>query len=158
MNEPYRHTQIGRTLIALVVAVVLAELLIIAFGAPQGTPALVLSGVLVAVVAVLLALFSTLTVVVDDRKVSLEFGFGFLRREVMLTDIIAARKVRNHWYAGWGVRIIPRGRLYNVGGLDAVELELDIGRVVRIGTDQPDALLAAVMAALEAQPGRGAVE
>ena len=72
----------------------------------------------------------------------------------MLADVTAARKVRNHWYAGWGVRIIPRGRLYNVGGLDAVELEMDNGRVVRVGTDQPDALLAAVQAALEVKEGR----
>jgi hypothetical protein len=154
MSERYRHTQIGWTLIVLVVAVVLAELTIVAFSSPQSTLALALSGALVAVVAVMLTLFSTLTVVVDDRTVSLGFGFGLLRREVMLADVTAARKVRNHWYAGWGVRVIPRGRLYNVGGLDAVELEMDYGRVVRVGTDQPDALLAAVKAALEAKGGR----
>ena len=154
MNERYRHTQVGWTLIVLVVAVVLAELTIVAFSAPQGTLALALSGALVAVVAVMLALFSTLTVIVDDQAVRLWFGFGLLRREVMLGDVTVARKVRNHWYSGWGVRIIPRGRLYNVGGLDAVDLELDDGRVVRVGTDQPDALLAAVQAALGAKGGR----
>ena len=154
MNERYRHTQIGWTLIVLVVAVVLAELTIVAFSSPQSTLALALSAVLVAVVAVMLALFSTLTVVVDDRAVRLWFGLGSLRREVMLADVTAARKVRNHWYAGWGVRIIPGGRLYNVGGLDAVELEMDNGRVVRVGTDQPDALLAAVNAALQTTQGR----
>jgi hypothetical protein len=152
MNERYRHTQIGWTLIVLVVAVVLAELTIVAFSEPRGTLALALSGAFVAVVAVMLALFSTLTV--DDRAVRLWFGLGSLRREVMLADITAARKVQKHWYAGWGVRIIPGGRLYNVGGLEAVELEMDNGRVVRVGTDQPDALLAAVNAALEAQEGR----
>jgi len=31
---------------------------------------------------------------------------------------------------------------------------MDYGRVVRVGTDQPDALLAAVKAALEAKGGR----
>jgi hypothetical protein len=154
MSERYRHTQIGWTLIVLVVAVVLGELTIVAFSSPQSTLALALSGALVAVVAVMLTLFSTLTVVVDDRTVSLSFGLGSLRREVMLADVVAVHKVRNHWYAGWGVRIIPRGRLYNVGGLDAVELEMDYGRVVRVGTDQPDALLAAVKAALEAKEGR----
>jgi len=154
MNERYRHTQIGWTLIVLVVAVVLAELTIVAFNSPPGTLALALSGALVAVVAVMLALFSTITVVVDDQAVRLWFGLRSLRREVMLADVTAARKVRNHWYAGWGVRIIPRGRLYNVGGLDAVELEMDNGRVVRVGTDQPDALLAAVQAALDVKEGR----
>jgi len=154
MKELYRHMQVGWTLIVLVVAVVLAELTIVAFGAPQRTLALALSGALVAVVAVMLALFSTLTVAVDDRAVRLWFGLGSLRREVMLADVTSARMVRNHWYAGWGVRIIPRGRLYNVGGLDAVELQMDNGRVVRVGTDQPDALLAAVDAALDREEGR----
>jgi hypothetical protein len=154
MNERYRHTQIAWTLIVLVVAVVLAELAIVTFSAPQGTLSLALSGAVVAVAAVMLALFSTLTVVVDDRAVRLWFGFGSLRREVVFADVRAARKVRNHWYAGWGVRVIPQGRLYNVGGLDAVELEMDNGRVVRVGTDQPDALLAVVSAALDAKEGR----
>jgi hypothetical protein len=154
MSERYRHTQLAWTLIVLVVAVVLAELTIVTFSAPQGTLSLALSGAVVAVAAVMLALFSTLTVVVDDRAVRLWFGLGPLRREVMLADVTSARKVRNHWYAGWGVRIIPRGRLYNVGGMDAVELEMDNGRVVRVGTDQPDALLAAVDAALDRKEGR----
>ena len=154
MNERYRHTQLGWTLIVLVVAVVLAELTIVAFRSSPGTLALALSGALVAVAAVMLTLFSTLTVVVDDHAVRLWLGLGSLRREVMLADVSAARKVRNHWHAGWGVRIIPRGRLYNVGGLDAVELEMDNGRVVHVGTDQPDALLAAVQAALEVKEGR----
>jgi hypothetical protein len=154
MNERYRHTQIAWTLIVLVVAVVLAEFTIVTFSDPQGTLSLALSGAVVAVAAVMLALFSTLTVAVDDRAVRLWFGFGSLRREVVLADVRAARRVRNHWYAGWGVRVIPNGRLYNVGGLDSVELDMDDGRVVRVGTDQPDALLAAVQAALELEVGR----
>jgi hypothetical protein len=49
--------------------------------------------------------------------------------------------------------VIPQGRLYNVGSRDSVELEMDTGRVVRVGTDQPDALLAAVSAALGSREG-----
>jgi hypothetical protein len=153
MNERYRHTQIAWTLIVLVVAVVLAEIAIVTFSGPQGTVSLALSGAVVAVAAVMLVLFSTLTVVVDERAVRLWFGFGALRREVALADVRAARKVRNSWYAGWGVRVIPQGRLYNVGSRDSVELEMDTGRVVRVGTDQPDALLAAVSAALGSREG-----
>ena len=149
MNERYRHTQTAWMLIVVIVAVVLAELTIVTFSAPQDTVSLALSGAVVAVAAVMLALFSTLTVVVDDRALRLWFGLGSLRRDVMLDEVTAARKVRNSWHAGWGVRAVPRGRLYNVGGRDAVELELDNGRVVRVGTDQPDALLAALRAALD---------
>ena len=153
MNERYRHTQTAWMLIVVIVAVVLAELTIVTFSASQDTVSLALSGAVVAIAAVMLALFSTLTVVVDDRAVRLWFGLGSLRREVMLDEVTAARRVRNSWHAGWGVRAIPGGRLYNVGGRDAVELTLDDRRVVRVGTDQPDALLAAVKAALEAKEG-----
>jgi len=154
MNERYRHRQTAWLLIVVIVAVVLAELTIVTFSAPQDTVSLALSGTVVAVAVVMLALFSTLTVVVDDWAVRLWFGLGSLRRDVVLADVTAARRVRNSWHAGWGLRAIPGGRLYNVGGRDAVELELDDGRVVRIGTDQPDALLAAVKAALDTKERR----
>jgi hypothetical protein len=152
MNERYRHTQTAWMLIVVIVAVVLAEFTIVMFSGPQDTVSLALSGAVVAVAAVMVALFSTLTVVVDDQAVRLWFGLGSLRRDVMIDEVTAARRVRNSWHAGWGVRAIPGGRLYNVGGRDAVELELDNGRVVRVGTDQPDALLAAVKAALDDAP------
>jgi hypothetical protein len=34
--------------------------------------------------------------------------------------------------------------LYNVGGLDAVEITLASGRMLRIGSDEPNALAAAL--------------
>jgi hypothetical protein len=55
--------------------------------------------------------------------------------------------VRNHWWNGWGIRIGPGLRLYNVSGLDAVELSIgaeDVRR--RIGTDDPEGLAAALKA------------
>jgi hypothetical protein len=148
MSRHYRHTQIGWTLIVLVAAAVVAEVVLVVVLAPGSTLALSLSGALAAILAVVLVLFSTLTVTVDDAAVRLAFGLESLRREVSLDEVSAARTVRNAWYSGWGVRVIPNGRLYNVGGLDAVELQLDSGRVVRVGTDEPDALLAAVQLAL----------
>lgn len=150
MSELYRHTQIGWTIIVIVGAAVVTEVVVAAVLASQSTVALALSGAVAAVLAVFLSIFSTLTVTVDDTAVRLSFGLDVLRREVRLDEVTAVRRVRNSWVAGWGVRVIPRGRLYNVGGLDAVELELDSGRVVRVGTDEPDALLAAVQRALRA--------
>jgi hypothetical protein len=148
MSQQYRHTQVGWTIIVLVVAAVVAEILLVVVLAPGSTFALSLSGALAAILAVTLVLFSTLTVTVDAAAVRLAFGLEALRREVSLDQIAEARRVRNAWYSGWGVRVIPNGRLYNVGGLDAVELHLDNGRVVRVGTDEPDVLLAAVQRAL----------
>jgi hypothetical protein len=52
--------------------------------------------------------------------------------------------VRNHWWNGFGIRMRPGFRLYNVAGLDAVELRLKSGDVRRIGTDDPQGLSAAL--------------
>jgi hypothetical protein len=38
----------------------------------------------------------------------------------------------------------PSYRLYNVGGLEAVALSLKSGKTIRIGTDDPQGLVAAL--------------
>jgi len=55
--------------------------------------------------------------------------------------------VHNHWYYGRGIKLTPHGWLFNVSGFDAVEIQLKNGRKYRIGTDEPDALLAAIESA-----------
>jgi hypothetical protein len=54
--------------------------------------------------------------------------------------------VRNHWWNGFGIRMRSGFRLYNVSGLDAVELQLKSGEIRRIGTDDPQALVEALKA------------
>ena len=143
VNEPYRHTQIGWSLIAIVVGVGLLELTIVALSTIS-TLAITLAGALAAIFAVLLVMFATLTVTVDGKALHLWFGVGLLHRVVPLGDVVAARALRIPWWTGWGVRAVSHGWLYRVGGRDAVELELENGRVVRVGSDEPAALLAAV--------------
>ena len=58
--------------------------------------------------------------------------------------MIGTNQVRNSWIQGWGVRKVTRGWMYNVWGLDAVEIELNSDEVFRIGTDDADALQAAI--------------
>jgi hypothetical protein len=55
--------------------------------------------------------------------------------------------VRNHWWNGFGIRMRSGFRLYNVSGLDAVELRLKSGEIRRIGTADPQALAEALKSA-----------
>ena len=50
-------------------------------------------------------------------------------------DIVSATPVQNSWWHGWGIRFISGGSMYNVAGLEAVELLLASGKKFRIGTD-----------------------
>jgi hypothetical protein len=92
--------------------------------------------------------FPTLTVEGDERGLDVWFGPGVARRRIPWRDIRAARPVRNSWLAGWGIRWIGSGWMYNVSGLDAVELSLASGRRFRIGTDDPRGLHAFIAAHL----------
>jgi hypothetical protein len=93
-------------------------------------------------------LFGSLTVTIDEEKIVAAFGPGWPHKAVPLAQVRGVRQVRNSWWYGWGIRITPHGWLYNVSGLDAVELELLGGRSLRIGTDEPERLVVAIEAAL----------
>jgi hypothetical protein len=94
--------------------------------------------------AALMLAFSRLTVIVDDTHVSVGFGGGLARRRFELHTIEAASTVKTSWLAGWGIRLTPQGWLYNAWGRGAVQLRFAGGRRFTIGSDEPDALLAAI--------------
>jgi hypothetical protein len=141
----YRHTQVGWLLVALFALVAL----VVVPPAAGFAPVLAVAGLIVLVIPLL---FGTLTVAIDATHVGLRFGIGLFRKRYALADIRTYRIVRNPWYYGWGIKRIPGGWLYNVSGLSAVELRLRGDRVVRIGTDEPDALQAALVGALGPPP------
>lgn len=89
-------------------------------------------------------LFSSLSVRVDQTLLQWHFGPGFWNKQIPVSEIVSAERVRNSWTYGWGIRYTPHGWLYNIEGLDAVEILRSCGKRVRIGTDEPDALVQAL--------------
>jgi len=85
--------------------------------------------------------YFSLMVEVDAQDVRLFFGRGIIRRTIPRQKIAQAEQVRNSWWYGWGIRLTPHGWMWNISGLDAVELTYTNGKKFRIGTDQPQALL-----------------
>ena len=96
--------------------------------------------------------FMSLSVSVSDSSVGLSFGIGLIRREIPLERIEAAEPVRNPWWYGFGIRRTPRGWMWNVQGLSAVELTYTDGGRFRIGTSDPEGLTQAIDAARMPQP------
>jgi hypothetical protein len=138
---PYRHTQLG-TLI-LVVCLVIATLGAAMMWQKAQTPMILMLAILAAVAVV----FHSLTVEISDNELRWHFGPGLWTYQLPLDEIQSVATVHNHWWNGFGIRMAPGFTLYNVSGLDAVELKLKSGETRRIGTDDPQGLAAALKSA-----------
>lgn len=135
MAANYLHQQLGIT--TLGVAFVVALIVYAAF-VSAGSQVIGSLGLLA--VLVLAVLFGSLTVQVDRTHLRIRFGAGLIRRSWALKDIVSAEAVRNPWYTGWGIRMLPGRTVYNVSGFDAVEIALVNGKRYRVGTNDPQGL------------------
>lgn len=97
-----------------------------------------------AILLLTLVIFRSLTIEIDADELRCWFGGGLIKRRFRLAEIVSAEPVRNHWYYGWGIRLVPGGWMFNVSGLDAIELTLASGRRFRIGTDDPKEVVEAI--------------
>ena len=105
---------------------------------------------IMALVVFILVSFGALTVSVDERHVAIKFGYGIFRKQFATSEIASVARVKNHWYYGWGIRLWfwPRMWIYNVSGLEAVEIRMKNGKIHRIGTDEPEKLETAILLTL----------
>ena len=97
---------------------------------------------------VVLLLFHSLNVRIDDDAMHLRFGVGLLRKSIPLETIDSCRTIRNSLMYGFGIRYVFDGWMWNVSGLGAVQLTFADGKHFRIGTDEPKALESAINEAI----------
>ena len=135
----YHHRQFGAFVLAIggLSILLLGLFLYLVEAHPVGIAVLIL-------LVLCFSSFPTLTVEVTETDIFLRFGLGLIRKRFSLSSVRSAKAVRNKWYFGLGIRMLPKGWMYNVSGLDAVELEMMDGGIHRIGTDQPTELLRAI--------------
>lgn len=137
----YRHTQTG-TLVLITSLLIGALGVVIWWITGRWAPAVLM----ILINAVIAFLFSSLTVEVGGGELRWYFGPGLWSYRLSVAEIKDVGIVRNHWWNGWGIRMAPGFRLYNVSGLDAVELRVGPNDVRRIGTDDPHGLAQALKA------------
>jgi len=101
----YRHTQVG-TLVLVALGIALALSTTLCAAVPE---AWAVSGATALLLAACLVTFGTLTVEIDGRELAVWFGPGLVRRRIPLDAIRDAHIVRNRWYYGWGIRLLPSG-------------------------------------------------
>ncbi len=57
-------------------------------------------------------------------------------------DAVTYRPIRD--FGGWGIRVGPRGRAYNISGNRGVQLEFKNGKRLMLGSRKPEAMVTAI--------------
>lgn len=139
---PYRHTQPG-TVIRWALLGGLLPLPLLALLPPGPILWVPLMAGLALLDLLMLALFWSLTVEVTSVHLAFWFGPGLISRRLPLVRVVTCEPVDG--IRSWGIHWAgQRGWLYNVSGLQAVAVTLSEGGRLMVGTDQPEALCAAV--------------
>ena len=98
----------------------------------------------------ILWVFSRMTITVDDERVRWEFAGGFAKPfsndafSVTRSQIRSVRAVPFPFYYGIGIHGWPRARIYNIALGRGVEITRKDGFKVYLGSDDADALVAAI--------------
>ena len=145
----YRHRQSPLWFILMIFLLILIMPLLIVILTrvtkdSDSVVAYISAGFLIPFGLILWGLFYGLTIEVNRDIVRLYFGFGIIHRSIPREHITAVTQVRNRLWWGFGIRLTPHGWMWNISGLDAVELTYHNGKKFRIGTDEPEALLEAL--------------
>jgi hypothetical protein len=144
MNAIYAHKQFGQAAVLIIVLPVFGFLAVAAW---LNQPLIWFIVAFVTIFMLIsLAMLSSMTVHVDNEKVHVFYGPGFPSFSFPLGEIRAVQVVRNTPMMGIGIHFIRRGMIYNISGLDGVELAFVSGRRAIIGTDEPEALVQAIKA------------
>jgi hypothetical protein len=141
MRPEFKRTQVGFSFFVqlLVVGAIAGP---VVYYLSDGS--LYLLGSVAGVMLLFAFLFNTLTITVSGGRVGYSFGPGIIRGSYQISDVMSAEVVTNPWYYFFGVRGIPKGWMFNVSGFHAVEITLKDGTKIRLGTDRPEELKAAI--------------
>jgi hypothetical protein len=100
----------------------------------------------------LLLINAMVIAVIGSLKVSLSesqliWQFGFLGKPKWTLDFDEIEKVelcKTSWVEGWGIRFTKEGMLYNAAGKTAIRIYKRDGKIIRLGSIEPDVLLSLI--------------
>lgn len=142
METKYRHTQYGALMF---VVFLMAGMLIAVVAWTIIAEGRLLSAILMICVYLFgLSMFYSFTVEVSEERLEFWFGIGLFRKTYALSEVQSTKEVKNPWYYFWGAKSIPGGWFYAIAPGTAVEIELENGRIVQLGTNQPKELRLAI--------------
>ena len=142
MENAYTHTQYGLLtfILFLLTGIVILFVALAVIGEGR-----VISALLMACFYLLgLGMFYSFTIEISGEQLKFWFGIRIVQKSIELREIHSTKEIVNPWYYFWGVKSIPGGWFYAIAPGPAVEIELTNGRIVQIGTNQPQELKKAI--------------
>ena len=131
----YTEKQIGWIVIVLILGVLALSL--ISYIYQWGNNPISSSGLLIAslIFIIVLVFFFQMKTSVDSNTIQISYGIGLIKKTIRINEIESVIIVRNKWYYGIGIRMLKNGWLYNIQGLNAIELKMKNSKsIIRIGT------------------------
>lgn len=122
---------------------VVMALIVAMFSLNEGEPLNLIIFSTIFFLALIYVLFGKLITVVELNEIQLSFGVGIINKQIKTSQIASVECVRNKWWYGYGIRLTSHGWMWNMKGLDAVELTFkESGKKFRIGTQKSEELAA----------------
>jgi hypothetical protein len=145
----YSHTQRGY--LHVLPGVICLLLVIFTLTGASPAPVLLLGSV---VMGLLCLSFAQLTVRGEAESLLVAFGpLSTFQRRVPYADIERVEAERSDILDGFGIHWLPRrGWIWNLWGMDCVKLHLAGDRSLRVGTEDPQGLVAFLEARLAQEP------
>lgn len=98
-----------------------------------------------ALMLICLLTFYRIVIEVTENQISFKLGIGLFKKTYQINDLTSCTPVRCSLLNGFGIRRIANGWLYNISGLDAIELRFEDKRnIIQIGTNKSDEIASLV--------------
>jgi len=137
--ETRKFTQFGTFSVGMMLPIFIFCLIMLLISGTKDPVQVIILGFVTLTLLICLLIFYKITIYIDSSYVRFILGAGLVRKKYLISDIESCKAVRNSPLYGIGIRKIPRGWLYNVSGLGAVELSFRNKKsLVRIGTNDPE--------------------
>ena len=140
--QAYKHKQWG--IVTFTAIVILAAAILGINDLYKFLPSEAL-GIIFGVLTIVAIIFSSMTIEVNESEVSWYFGPGVFKKQIALEEIANCNNVKNPIWMGFGIHSFGTGWIYNVSGLLGIEIELKGGSFIRLGTNQPNYLIQAIV-------------
>lgn len=139
----YKKSQVGWVVTGLLVSFVL--FMYLGYESQSGNIPLSLgSFALVAGLFIIIGgLFYKLTIEFDESTLKLIYGIGLIRIKFKIDELEYIEIIKTPWYYGLGIRVTPKGMLYNIQGSKAISIKYirnGKSKSVMVGTPEPELL------------------